>query len=136
MNLTSAQFATSSRFCAAQYCPADAEPGSELCRQHIKLVGLGVPVVLHHITQPNPIDHDTQLYCVRCQEWKLDAEFNKKADQTGRRNRRSECRACDCARRKAYRANPTVKAREAKATRLRKARERAIHRARTQARTT
>lgn len=49
---------------------------------------------------------ETELRCTKCREWKPDDEFAR-GKTRGRRGRRTYCRPCDSAARKAYReANP------------------------------
>jgi hypothetical protein len=121
--IVNAQQLTSSRWCAAQFCPHDSEPNSELCTLHIRLTNAGVPITLHHVTQPNTPDPSTQLCCLLCSEWKPDTEFSKRPG-TARRGRRGECRNCSAKRRARYRSDPVVKAREAEDARIRAQRRR------------
>lgn len=96
--MLSAQLAAQSQWCAAQYCPHDAEP-SGLCVMHERLVRAGVPVVLHTITQPDATT--PMLPCSTCHEWKPDEAFCIKTRKPHRRYRNPECRACQSKRRPA-----------------------------------
>jgi hypothetical protein len=134
--MLSAQLATKTTICAGQFCPFDAEPNSELCQQHIRLVAAGVPVVMHHVDQPITPDPDTHLWCGACPNggaWLPDEAFNKKQGAgTARRGRRQECRACDLKRRQAYNARLDAEVFEAQKQRQADKRraERALRRAR------